>query len=59
MNGASVAKYSAKLGVWNSTKHPRVVWVEPWGEDYTLLPEEKLEIAVADESEQPWFNVVE
>ena len=54
-----MTKFSARLGIWNSTKRLRIVWVEPWAEDYTLLPEEKLEIAVVDDLVQPWFCVVE
>jgi hypothetical protein len=54
-----VAKFTAKLGIWNSTKRLRIVWVEPWAEDFTLLPKERLEITVTDESVQPWFCVVE
>ena len=33
--------YSSKLGVSNSWKTPQVVAVEPWADDYTLLPDEK------------------
>jgi hypothetical protein len=35
-----------KLGFSNETKSPRLIAVEPWGEDYTLLPNEELEIRV-------------
>jgi hypothetical protein len=35
------------------------VWVEPWGEDYTPLPGEGLQITSQDNAEQPWFQVVE
>jgi hypothetical protein len=52
-------RFSAKLGVWNSRKAPQVVAVEPWGNDYTLLPGEKLEVVAFGESAMPWFNVVE
>jgi hypothetical protein len=50
---------SAKLGVSNQTKQPRIVWVEPWAEDFTLLPGEELEIVCRGDTEQPWFCVVE
>jgi hypothetical protein len=33
--------------------------VEPWGEDYTLLPQEELEIMIHYEAELPWFHLVE
>jgi len=32
------------------------VWLEPWGEDYTLLPKE--ECVVVASGEKPWFNLV-
>jgi hypothetical protein len=51
--------YLARLGVENDTDRPRIVWVEPWGEDYTLLPKERLEIVVQSTLETPWFNVIE
>jgi hypothetical protein len=51
--------FSSKLGVWNSRTFPQVVIVEPWANDYTLLPGEKLEIVAFGETAVPWFNVVE
>ena len=38
---------------------PRVVYVEPWGTDYTLLPGERIEIVVIGGGASTWFNVVE
>jgi hypothetical protein len=54
-----MATFTGKIAVSNSTKRPRIVWVEPWGEDYTLLPGEELELLCRDDTEQPWFHVVE
>lgn len=51
--------YSSKLGVSNSRKAPQVVAVEPWATDYTLFPDEELEVIAFGESAVPWFNVVE
>jgi hypothetical protein len=51
--------HSAKIGVTNSTARPRIVWVEPWAEDYTLMPGEELVITAQDNADQPWFHVVE
>jgi hypothetical protein len=53
-----MARFSAKIEVSNDTKEPRIVWLEPWAEDYTLLPKEVLLILARSESEQPWFHVV-
>jgi hypothetical protein len=50
---------SAKLGVWNSRKTPQIVAVEPWADDYTLMPGEKLEIVAFGKIAVPWFIVVE
>ena len=53
---------TTKIGIWNdqNATRSRVIYVEPWGEDYTLLPDEKLEI-VADSGADdiPWFDIVE
>ena len=35
------------------------MWVEPWAEDFTLLPGEQLEIMARSNSQQPSFFVVE
>ncbi len=51
--------HSAKIGVWNSRKTPQVIAVEPWANDYTLMPDEKLEIVAFGKTAVPWFNVVE
>jgi hypothetical protein len=56
-----VSDPTAKLGVINScdSAGPRVVYVEPWGEDYTLRPGEELVIVATGRASPPWFNVVE
>lgn len=51
--------HSSKLRVWNMRNAPQEVFVEPWGEDYTLLPSEKLEIIAFSDNAVPWFAVVE
>ncbi len=51
--------YSVRIVIENDTDRPRTVWVEPWGEDFTLLPKEKLEIIARNDAEQPWFQVDE
>jgi hypothetical protein len=50
---------TSKLGIWNSRKGPLVVAVEPWANDYTLLPDERLEVIAFGEKVVPWFNIVE
>lgn len=39
--------------------NPRVIWVEPLGEDYTLRPGESLELIAQSEGQDPWFFVEE
>ncbi len=51
--------FTVKLGVMNSGRKPRVVAVEPWANDYTLLPGEELEIIAFGESKLPSFYLVE
>ena len=50
---------AARLEVHNATQQPRIVWVEPLGEDFTLLAAESLEIVAGSDSKQQWFGVVE
>lgn len=41
-----MAKSFTRIGISNGRdeQRPRVIYVEPWGRDYTLLPGEDLEI---------------
>ncbi len=50
--------FTAKLGFSNSCGKSQVVAVEPWGNDYTLLPGEELEILAFSDSALPWIHVV-
>lgn len=51
--------FRSKIGVSNARTAPRVVAVEPWGNDYTLLPGEELEVIAFGREATPWFHVVE
>jgi hypothetical protein len=51
--------FLAKIGVRNDQSRPRLVYVEPWAWDYTLLPGETLEIHARNSTVLPWFNIVE
>jgi hypothetical protein len=51
--------YSARIVIENNTDRPRIVWVEPWGDDFTLRPKEGLEVVARNGSESLWFQVVE
>jgi hypothetical protein len=50
---------NSKLSVSNHRAVPHVVAVEPWGEDFTLLSGEELEIIAFGDSNVPYFNLVE
>jgi hypothetical protein len=54
-----MAKFNARIGVWNENDRPHVAWIEPWAEDFTLLSNESLEIHAYCDSGQPWFQVGE
>ena len=49
----------SRISVSNNHDCPHVVWVEPWAEDFTLLPTEELEIRAASPTVQPSFSLVE
>jgi hypothetical protein len=51
--------YHSKLGISNRRDAPQVVAVEPWAEDFTLMPGEELEIIAHGSEAMPWFHVVE
>jgi hypothetical protein len=36
----------ASIGIRNNRSQPHIVWLEPWGRDYTLKPGQELVIAV-------------
>ena len=50
---------TSKIALANNRGEPHVISVEPWGEDYTLLPGEGLEIIAFGDTTSPWFHVVE
>ena len=50
---------TARLGVSNSRGQPQVIAVEPWADDFTLLPGEELVILAFGSAETPWSHVVE
>jgi hypothetical protein len=49
----------AKITVSNHHDCPHVIWVEPWAEDFTLLPKEEFEVRAVGSTVQPSFKVVE
>jgi hypothetical protein len=50
--------HSSKLVVSNSHQKPQVVVVDPWGEDYSLLPGEECEIVAYGDAAGPSFHIV-
>ena len=51
--------YRSQLGVSNRRDTPQVVAVEPWADDFTLMPGEELEIVAFGSTARPWFFVDE
>ena len=49
----------AKIEFTNSKSVPHVVHVEPWGADYTLLPNESIKLVVYGGTKSPWFDLIE
>jgi hypothetical protein len=52
-------EYFSKIRVSNDGTLPRVIWVEPWADDFTLLPRETLEAHVRSPVGLPSFDIVE
>jgi hypothetical protein len=49
---------SVKIEISNNTKKPLLLSLEPWGEDYTLLEQEEVEIIADDCGENFHYQVV-
>lgn len=43
----------------NSRSSPFTVWVEPWGEDFTLLPKADLTVFAKSPAKEPSFTLVQ
>jgi hypothetical protein len=54
-----MAKFTTKIVFSNSHERPHTIWVEPVGEDFTLLPGESLEIISRGNKTPSYFSVVE
>jgi hypothetical protein len=52
-------RFRSKIDVWNQRQVPLLVYVEPWANDYTLLPGEELEIVAFGGKQMPQFCIVE
>lgn len=52
-------QFTAKLGLSNFRAVPHEVHVEPWANDYTLMPEEELEVVAFGDTAEPSFHVRE
>jgi hypothetical protein len=52
-------QYPSKISFSNESPHPRVVWIEPWAEDFTLLPKESLAVHASSKNEIPWLGIIE
>ena len=49
----------AKIQIWNRRDRPHVCYVEPCGDDFTLMSNEGLEIQAWELTGPPWFYLSE
>lgn len=51
---------STRLVIENDTKLPMTMFLEPWGRDYTLLPNQRFEVRVwkGEFGESPYFQSI-
>ena len=49
----------ANIELRNETSRPRVIWIEPWGEELTIMPGETIKITAKHEGELPYFGIVD
>ena len=52
------AVHTFRFGLTNDRKIPAVVVVEPWANDYTAEPGQRIELVVRSASPDLWFNLV-
>lgn len=45
------------IKVSNERREPLTVWLEPWGEDYTLLPDETFDVVAEGASPDFYFDM--
>lgn len=50
-----------EIAIWNDRPALHIVWIEPWGRDYTMLPKQKLIVTTTGSATEsgPWFSLVE
>lgn len=48
----------AKISISNDSDKPLLISLEPWGEDYTLLAKEEVEIIAQDCGDDFYYSVV-
>ena len=48
---------SNRIDIRNDRQYPVTVWVEPWGEDYTLLPGESYSFTAATPAEGFHYSI--
>ena len=54
-------KQQVAISIWNDRPTLHIVWIEPWGEDITMLPKQRLIVRTmgSDKESGPWFALVE
>jgi hypothetical protein len=54
-------KKQVTIRIYNDRRRPHVVWIEPWAEDYTMLPNQQLTVTTSGPKKHsgPLFELVE
>lgn len=51
-------KRTTKIIVSNDFDKPKILWLEPWGADYTMMPNEEFEIIEEESTDDFYFHIV-
>ncbi len=51
-------KRSVKIRVSNNFSKPMTLWLEPWGADFGMMPDDEFEVIAGNASEDFYFHIV-
>ena len=51
-------KHRVKILIENDSEHFKTLYLEPWGEDYGMNPNDKFEIIEGEATENFYFHIV-
>ncbi len=50
-------KKAVKISVRNDSDLPKTLWLEPWGADYRMMPNDEFEIIEEEANDDFYFNI--